>query len=365
MVHLAPCTDEVSAEQLADIFIDKVFKLHGVPQNLVTDRGQQFTSKFWQAFTQKLQVQHALSTAFHPESDGNTERVNRVLEDMMRCYIDPAQTNWDTLLPLIEFAINDSFHESVQAVPFVLNYGKRPRLPLDLVVPRGEESTAECDSASSLAERIQSVVSRAKVHLQAAQQRQKSYADKHRRELQFSVNDEVLLHTKNIKLKAVGTRKLLPKWLGPFKVTKCVNDVAYKLDLPANLKIHPVFHVSLLKPYVRSGRVQPPPLPEVIDGELEFEVDSILAHRDVQVRRKKNRDRTPVLERQYLVKWVGYDESNNTWEPAKNCANCQDKVDEYFARIRAGIGTNKQKRSADSGLQLRRSKRQRASNAQT
>jgi hypothetical protein len=316
-----------------------------------------FTSKFWQAFTSRLHVQHGMSTAFHPQTDGNTERVNRVLEEMLRHYIEPTQANWDSLLPLVEFAINDSHHESINAVPFVLNYGKRPNLPLDLAVqPMGEEATA-CDSATSLAERIQTVVARAKVYLQAAQQRQKAYADRYRREVHYALGDEVLLSTKNIKIKSAGTHKLLPRWLGPFIITQEVNEVAYKLELPASLKIHPVFHVSLLKPYNKSGRVQPPPLPDLIEGELEFEVEAILAHRDVQVRRKRNRSKTPVLERQFLIKWLGYDESNNTWEPESNCSHCKDKVDEYFARLRAGVGTNKKKRGADGDLQPRRSKR--------
>jgi hypothetical protein len=196
------------------------------------------------------------------------------------------------------------------------------------------------------------------VCLQVAQQRQKAYADTHRREMKLSVGDQVLLSTKNIKVKTAGTHKLLPKWLGPFKVTKCVNDVAYKLELPASLKIHPVFHVPMIKPYKPCGRVQPPPVPELIEGEMEFEVEAILAHRDVQVRRKRNKAKTPVLERQFLIKWKGYDESNNTWEPEQDCSNCQDKVDEYYARLRAGSGTNKRKRTADQGMQLRSSKRQ-------
>jgi hypothetical protein len=356
MVRLAPCTDDVSAEQLADIFVAQVVANHGVPRSIVTDRDIRFTSKFWKAFVAQMRVQHGMSTAFHPQSDGNTERVNRVLEDMLRHYIDPTQTNWDFLLPMVQFSINNSYHESINSVPFELVYGKRPYLPLDLVVPRGEESAAAvtCDSATSLADRIQTAVARAKLCLQAAQQR----ADTLRRELQFAVGDEVLLSTKNIKVKTAGTHKLLPKWIGPFKVLRVVNEVAYKLTLPPSLKIHPVFHVSLLKPYQQSGRVQPPPVPELIEGELEFEVESVLAHRDIQVRRKRNRARTPVLQRQYLIKWKGYDESNNTWEPERNCGNCKDKIDEYFARIRAGAGTNKQKRTADGGLQpVRSSKR--------
>jgi transposase InsO family protein len=169
MVHLAPTVDEASAEDIADLFLNTVFKLHGLPESIVSDRDVRFTSKFWRAFTDKLQMQRRRSSAFHPQTDGNTERVNRTLEDMLRHYIDPTQTNWDTLLPLIESPINDSHHESINAVPFVLNYGKRPKLPLDLVLHQRGEEQGKCDTGTTLAEHIQTVVARAKVCLQASQ----------------------------------------------------------------------------------------------------------------------------------------------------------------------------------------------------
>jgi hypothetical protein len=346
MVHLAPCRDDTTAEQFADLFVQHVFKLHGLPTQIVSDRDPRFTSKFWRALMERLGVSQAMSSAFHPQTDGDTERVNRVLEDMLRHYVDPTQANWDTLLPLIEFAINDSFHESVCSTPFVLNYGKRPRLPVDLVL-RGEESPdveskPTNDTADSLAERIQSVVSEAKKCLDAAQQRQKAYADQFRRDLSFAVGSEVLLSTKHINVKMKGTPKLLPRWVGPFKVLQKINPVAYKLDLPASLRIHPVFHASLLKAY-EPGRVEPPPPPEVVDGELEWQVEAILAHKDVQVKRKKNRSRTPVFKRQYLVKWLGEDESHNTWEPEEHCKNCPELIAEYWARHAQGVASNKKR----------------------
>jgi hypothetical protein len=109
MVHLAPCADDISAEQLADVFVARVVANHGVPRSMVTDRDIRFTSKFWKAFVGQMRVQHGMSTAFHPHSDGNTECVNRVLEDMLRHYIDPTQTNWDSLLPMVQFSINISY----------------------------------------------------------------------------------------------------------------------------------------------------------------------------------------------------------------------------------------------------------------
>jgi hypothetical protein len=347
MVHLAPCRDDTTAEQFADLFVHHVFRSHGLPAQIVSDRDPRFTSKFWRALMGRLGVTQALSSAFHPQTDGNTERVNRVLEDMLRHFVDPTQSNWDTLLPLIEFAINDSVHDSVGNTPFVLNYGKRPRLPLDLVL-RGEESPnveskSTNDTADDLAGSIQTVVADAKICLDAAQQRQKAYADRFRRDFTFAVGSEVLLSTKHINVKMKGTPKLLPRWVGPFKVTQKVNPVAYKLDLPASLKIHPVFHASLLKAY-EPGRVSPPPPPDVVDGEYEWEVEAVLAHKDVQVRRKKNRDRTPVFKRQYLVKWVGEDESHNTWEPEEHCKNSSELITEYWTRHAQGVASNKKKR---------------------
>ena len=141
----------------------------------------------------------------------------------------------------------------------------------------------------------------AKKHLEAAQQRQKRYADMHRRELSFSVGDKVLLSTANIHLRHANdtstSNKLLPRWVGPFAVLKTVGSVAYKLDLPASWKIHPVFHVSLLKPYRSDGQVQPPQ-PLVVDGELNFMIEKILDHRIVTQGRR--------TVREYLLQWKGY-----------------------------------------------------------
>ena len=168
----------------------------------------------------------------------------------------------------------------------------------------------------------------AKKALAAARDRQKRYADEKRRDVEFSVGDQVLLSTKNIRLKYVGATKLMPRWIGPFTVSSRINEVAYRLDLPDNMKIHNVFHVSLLQPYRDDGRVQPPPPAVFVDGEPEYEVQSIIDHRDV----RSGRGRTQM--REYLIKWLGYGPEHNTWEPDKNLANCPAKLSEYLAELR-------------------------------
>ena len=161
-------------------------------------------------------------------------------------------------------------------------------------------------------------------NIDSAQQRIKLYFDKKVKHKTFAVGDIVLLSTKNVGLKNIGTRKLLPKFIGPFKVVKAVGEVAYKLDLPQALKIHNTFHVSNLKPYHDDGRVQSPPLPEVIDGELEYEVEMVLNHRDVK------RGKSP--RREYLVRWKGYGPEHDEWIPLANFGSTTECVKEYWEK---------------------------------
>ena len=135
MVRLAPCRDTDNAEATADLFKDNVFRSHGMPVTVVSDRGPKFTNKFAAALLQALGTDHCKSIPFRPQSTSQTERMNRVLEDMLRHFVNPRQDDWDTLLPVLEFAINNSFQESIQDTPFYLNYGRHPRVPVDVRLP--------------------------------------------------------------------------------------------------------------------------------------------------------------------------------------------------------------------------------------
>jgi hypothetical protein len=307
MVHLAPTYDTVTAEGTAELFYTQVWQHHGIPEDLVTDRGSVFTGHFFSEVLRLIGTRHSRTTAFHPQSDGQTERVNRVLEDMLRHYVGSLrQGDWDKCLTAAEFAINNAFHESIGTTPFRLNYGKDPRLPLSI------PGSTSFPAASQFADRMAEGLLQAKRCLQAAQQRQKLYYDSGRRDVSFKEGEEVLLSTKHIHLRRTGdkssTPKLLPKWIGPFKITKIIGKGAYQLELPHTMTVHPVFHVSLLKPYRSDGRVQPPDI--LIceeDGEEYFLVERVLDHRI----RKNGRARFC----EYLVKWQGYGSEHNSWEP--------------------------------------------------
>ena len=205
MVHFRACRTDANAEAVARLFVDTVVRLHGIPGELLSDRDTRFISL-------------KLSSSYHPQTDGQTERVNRVLEEFLRHYVSPEQNDWDRLLPMAEFAVNNAWHESVQNTPFFLNYGQHPMTPASVAIDF--KSPAAADFTATL----QSALTRAKQLLAEAQQRQKAYADRHRREVTLKVGDKVLLSTRNLQLKNKGTKKLLPKWVGPFDITQCVGS---------------------------------------------------------------------------------------------------------------------------------------------
>ena len=239
-----------------------------------------------------------MSSSYHPQSNGLTEGVNRVMEDMLRHYVNPQQDDWDEYLDVAEFAINNSHNEGIKDTPFRMVYGQHPHTPLSVSLAKG----VLVPEATAFAQRVHERVKQAQTALCDAQSRQKHYADTGRRDVTYKVDQQVLLSTKNIPLKTPGTMKLMPKWIGPFKITKVINAVACKLDLHENMKrIHNVFHVSKLRPYTSDGRYQPPPPPQMLENEEWFTVEALLEHR-------ANRSKWD-----YLVKWRGYGPEHNQW----------------------------------------------------
>jgi hypothetical protein len=330
MVHYIPCVTAVSAPQLATLFFREVVKHHGMPLSIVSDRDPRFTSLFWQQLWKMWGTKLAMSTAYHPQTDGQTERANRTLEDMIRHYVGPDQTDWDEHLPALEIAYNNSKQASTNMTPFQMNNVQQPHLPLAIAL----HSTKDCTNPTAIerTELFHQQIKEATEHLHHAQQRQKKYADEHRREIEFKVGDHVLLSTANLRfIHKDKASKLLPKYLGPFAITKKVSPVAYELALPAQFNIHPVQHTEKLKPvqessYFAAHRSQAsfPPPPQVLeDGQVEFEVERILNRR---VQKSRNgRTRT-----EYLVQWKGYPAHDATWEPAQNLSNSASFISDYL-----------------------------------
>ena len=329
MVHFVACREDLSAKDFAELYIDQVWRLHGLSKEFITDRDSRFTSAFWKGVTELIGTRHVMSSSFHPQTDGQTERVNQTLETYLRHFVSGQLNDWDTLLSRAEFAHNAAFHSSVGQTPFFLNHGFHPR------TPPGEKLEDLHPGSVAFVERWQSALTFARKCLIAAQQRQKAYADQRRTEKTFSVGDKVLLSTKYLNIKHGETsRKLLPKWIGPFEVEQVVGPVAYKLKMNPGWRVHPVFHVSLLEPYRSDGRVQPPPPPIELEGVLEYEVDSILDHRF----RGRRHPRAS-----YLVSWKGYGPEYNSWEPERYVVNAPEVVADYWRRLeerREGLGAS-------------------------
>ena len=240
---------------------------------------------------------------------------------MLRHYVDPAQNDWDEHLTAAEFAINNAHQEGVQSTPFMINFGQNPLTPPSLRIPNAVQNPTALDICEGFQERL----IRAKRCMEAAQQRQKAYADQGRRQDDFQVGQDVLLSTADINLKGPGTPKLMPKWIGPYKITKQVSETSYELELAPNMRIHDVFHTSQLKHYRSDGSVQPPPPQLTVDGQVEFEVQRILSHREI--RRGRG-----ALKKEYYVQWRGFDRSHDTWEPEAHLVNCPERLQEYWSR---------------------------------
>lgn len=305
-VHFAPTKKTVDAPGLANIFRRTIYRLHGMPRIIITDRDERFLSNFWRALFNVVGTELRYSTAYHPQTDGQSERANRTLEDYLRHYTSPRQDDWDDYLDLAEFAINNSVNPSTGYTPFFLTYGSNPASLLD------HSTEALVPKAQEFLENMTDALQHAKTKLHEAQTRQAIQANKHRRNVTFQVGDKVRLSTTNLKLPSTMTKKLAPRYIGPFRVEKVINPVAYKLKLPKSLRIHPVFHVSLLQPWHTDNEFPPHQdtayhPPPVIPEDNQYLVEALLD------KRITGRGQT-----EYLVRWQGYGPEWDLWRPASD-----------------------------------------------
>jgi hypothetical protein len=240
---------------LVELYMSRIVCLHGIPNKIVSDRGTQFTSHFWQQLHEALGTHLKFSSTYHPQTDGQTERTNQILEDMLRTCALQDKLGWDKRLPYAEFSYNNSYQASLKMSPFEALYGRNFRTPLHWDQP-GKTQVFGPDILLEAEENIRMVWE----NLKAAQSRQRSYADI-RRELSFEVGDYVYLKVSPIKgTKRFGVKgKLEPRYIGSYQIQARCGEVAYQLSLPENLSaVHDVFHVSQLKKCLRLPEEQLP-----------------------------------------------------------------------------------------------------------
>ena len=308
--HFAATHSTDGADAIARGFVHTVIRPHGVPESIVSDRDPRFTASFYEELTKLLGTDLHMSTARHPQSDGQSEREIRTLITALRAFCNDHQNDWDDYLDMLELGFNSTIQSSTQRSPYELLYGVKPRLPIDVALsPIAPHNPAALDRAT----RMQEALKFARSQLLDAQERQAVNANRHRRPDAFAVGDRVLLSTEGLTLRDFGN-KLCSRFIGPFAITAVVNANAYTLALPPQLKaLHPTFNIEKLKRY-RDGRSafpdrplphpRPPPIaPADSNGDAVWEVERVTA------KRKAGRGV------QYLVAWKGYPAEENTWLP--------------------------------------------------
>ena len=297
------------AVQLANTTLRTIIGPHGMPKSIVSDRDPRITARFWRELSRVLGSEVNLSTAHHPQSDGQSEREIQTLTTALRSYVNAMGNDWDDYLPAIELAFNSKQQASTGAAPFTLVYGTEARLPIDCMLDVARP--ASVPAAGERAQRMKQAMDAARTTAELAQARQKLNADRHRRLLQLKPGDQVLLSTEGLQLRS-GKHKLTGRYIGPFLVSGLVNDNAVSLELPPLLgALHSTFNISRLKPY-RDGRSlfpdrpqrlqQPPAVEHDTNGVARYEVESVLAQRGTRARRE------------LLIRWQGYGPEHDEWQ---------------------------------------------------
>ena len=299
-VVIIPCTKTIDAIGTAKLYLDNVFRRFGLPKVMISDRGPQFASKVFQELCSHLGVKSKLSTAFHPQTDGQTERMNQEIEAYLRIYCSNHPETWTDHIPLMEFAHNVNIHSATRASPFKLLYGFDP-----ITLPHDLETKSSIPSVSDRLKELSNQRKEAQAALELSRNVMIRFTT--RKFTPFTPGQKVWLEATHLNTPNRSS-KISPKREGPFQIKNKLSDLVYELKLPHQWRIHPIFHASLLTPFKQTEEhgpsfAQPPP--DIIEGEEEYEIEAILAHRGKGTRQ------------QFLVKWLGYPDSENEWKSTR------------------------------------------------
>jgi predicted aspartyl protease len=314
-----PCHKTIDARGMAQLYIQWVYRFGHTPETIISDRGPQFVSSFWNEFCRIIGVKVKLSTAYHKETDGQTEIMNRYIDQRLRPFVTYFQDNWSELIPIMDRAQMTLPHSTIGMTPYQLKHGVEPRNSWDWksLKPATPIERLNLDEAVSLATRMHNVWQVAEENIKKAQESMIKRVNKHRRSIDWEPGDRVYLSTRNLKSYR-PSRKLSSKFDGPYYVAERIG-YGYRLRLPDGSKIHDIFSPDVLKKYPDNplpGQEAPKPPSEAIAGKEEWEVDKILASRLLHGKL------------QYHVTWVGHD-PDPTWYPASNFLGAPHKLRDY------------------------------------
>ena len=317
-VHLVPLPKLPSAAETADLLTFHVVRLHGIPTDIVSDRGPQFSSKVWKAFCKGIGATVSLTSGYHPQTNGQTERANQAVETVLRCVVSKNPSSWAKYLAWVEYSLNTMESSATGMSPFQCSLGYQPPLfpqqELEVAVPSTKAHLRRCRRVWRVA---RAALLRASVRAQRGANRRRARAPV------YQPGQRVWLLARDLPLQTsqTSTRKLNPRFVGPYTVDRIISPVAVRLDLPPALKVHPVFHVSQLKPVATSSLSPPepaPPLPRILpDGDPVWSVRKLLAVRP--------RGRGF----QYLVDWEGFGPEDRSWVPASFLAD-PSLLDDFY-----------------------------------
>ncbi|KAI3784348.1 hypothetical protein L1987_43446 [Smallanthus sonchifolius] len=316
--HFLPIREDYKMEKLSRLYINEVVTRHGVPLSIISDRDSRFTSRFWQSLQKSLGTRLNLSTAYYPQTDGQSERTIQTLEDMLRSCVIDFGGSWDQHLPLIEFSYNNSYHTSIKCAPFEALHGRKCQSPV-CWTEIGDAQITGPELIQETTDKILQIQER----LKASRDRQKSYADNRRKPLEFQFGDRVLLKVSPWKgVVRFGKKgKLAPRFVGQFGILERIGPVAYRLKLPTELcNVHDVFHVSNLKRCLADDTLQVPLDDVRIDNSMHF-VEKPVEIMDREVKQLK-RSRIPIVK----VRWEAKHGPEFTWE-------CEDQMKHKYPHL--------------------------------
>ena len=312
---LVPCHKTIDARQTADLLLKHVYAPYGLPQIIISDRGTQFAAQTFQNLCQTLGIKSTMSTAYHPQTDGQAERTNQEIETYFRIYCYNQPHNWAKHIPILQFEINNKYHSVTNKKPSELLLGYTPR-----AIPDHFPLSNFPSIQGRLAELLEI---RKEAHHAHDISRQRMGERNAHAYPPFKVGERVWLHANNLRRVTHG--KFSPTYEGPFTIAEQISPLAFRLNLPPGWRIHNVFHAMLLSKFTHTNEhgtafTQPPP--DIIQGTEEFEVESILNHR---YDKKQKKDL-------FLIKWKGYSSSENSWEPETHLQHTKRLLDMYKSR---------------------------------